>query len=111
MYGFEGKIDLLFCNMDTQIARKAICEKVQVCATVRECNLWTTQWTMCKKEIYYTSSQEFAIFYKIGVDADYNLISCVTTYFQQWATLALQVNVSACLANKIHKNNVYASLV
>lgn len=83
VYGFEEKTDLLFCNMNTHKARKVICEKVQLHATVRDRNLWTSQGTMCGKEIYNASMQDFANFLKIGVGTGYNLISCVTTYFQQ----------------------------
>ena len=69
--------------MNTHEARKATCEKVQVRATVRDRNLWTSQGTMCWKEIYDTSLQEFASFHKTGVDADYTLIRCVMTYLQR----------------------------
>lgn len=96
VYGFEEKIDLLFCNMNTHKARKAICEKVQVDATVRDRNLWTSQRTMCGKEIYNTSMQDFANFLKIGVNANYHLISGVTIFLQRNSVLVKQVNVSAC---------------
>lgn len=96
VYGFEEKIDLLFCNMNTHKARKVICEKVQVYATVRDRNLWTSQGTMCKKELYNASMQDFADFLKIGVNANYHLIRGVTIFLQRNPTLAKQVNVSAC---------------
>lgn len=96
VYGFEEKIDLLFCDMNTHKARKAICEKVQVYATVRDRNLWTSQGTMCRKELYNTSMQDFADFLKIGVNANYHLIRGVTIFLQRNTMLAKQVNVSAC---------------
>ena len=36
---FEEINDLLFCNMNMHEARKATCKKVQICATVKDCNL------------------------------------------------------------------------
>lgn len=36
---FEEINDLLFCNMDMHETRKATCKKVQICATVKDCNL------------------------------------------------------------------------
>lgn len=39
--------DLLSCKMDTHEARKATCEKVQVCATVRARKLCIPQGAMC----------------------------------------------------------------
>lgn len=69
--------------MDTYETRKVTYEKVQVSATVRDCNLRTSQGTLCQTEIYDASSQEFADFHKIGVNADYSPIRCVTNYFQR----------------------------
>ena len=62
MCSFEEINDLLFCNMNMHEARKATCKKVQICATVKDCNLWISQGTMCKKEIYNTSLQDFCWF-------------------------------------------------
>ena len=59
---FEEINDLLFCNMNMHEARKATCKKVRICATVKDCNLWISQGTMCKKEIYNTSLQDFCWF-------------------------------------------------
>ena len=36
---YEEKNNLLSCNMDMYNARKVLCKKVQVIATVRDCNL------------------------------------------------------------------------
>lgn len=83
MCGFKKKIDLLFWNMNTYETRKVTYEKVQVRATVRDRNLWTPQRTMCKKEIYNILKQEFARFYKTGVDINYILIRCVMVYLQR----------------------------
>lgn len=55
VYDFEEKNGLLFWKMDTYKARKAIYERVRIYATVRDCNLWTSQRTMCRKEIYSAS--------------------------------------------------------
>ena len=59
---FEEINDLLFCNMNMHETRKATCKKVRICATVKDCNLWISQGTMCKKEIYNTSLQDFCWF-------------------------------------------------
>lgn len=84
VYGFEETNDLLFWNMNTYKARKAIYEKVQLYATGRDRNLWTSQGTMCKTEIYNTSLQDFADFLKISVVATYRLIVCVINRAQSW---------------------------
>lgn len=59
--------------MNMHGTRKVTCKKVQLCATVRDCNLLTSQGTMCRKEIYNASLQDFANFLKISVVATYNL--------------------------------------
>lgn len=80
---FEETNDLLFCNMNMHGTRKVTCKKVQLCATVRDCNLLTSQGTMCRKEIYNTSLQDFANFFKISVVATYNLIGCMINCLQR----------------------------
>lgn len=55
VYDFEETNDLLFCNMNMRETRKVTRKKVQICATVIDRNLWTSQGTMCRKEIYNTS--------------------------------------------------------
>ena len=54
VYDFRETNSLFICNMVTHKARKVLCEKVQVDATVRDSNLWTSQGTMYQKEIYNT---------------------------------------------------------
>lgn len=46
--------------MDAHKARKAICEKVQVDATLGDRNLRIPQGGLCRTEIYNTLLQEFA---------------------------------------------------
>ena len=84
VYGFEETNDLFIWNMVMHEARKATCKKVRLCATVRDCNLWTPQGTMCEKEIYNTSLQDFADFLKISVVTVYSLTGCVINHFQRW---------------------------
>ena len=84
VYGFEETNDLFIWNMVMHETRKATCKKVRLWATVRDGNLWTSQGTMCRKEIYNTSLQDFADFLKISVVAVYNLIGCVINHFQRW---------------------------
>ena len=54
VYGFREKNNLLFWNMDTYKARKAIYEKVQLDATLGDRNLRSSQSGMCWTEIYNT---------------------------------------------------------
>lgn len=56
-HGFRVKTNLLFWNMNTGKTRKELPEKVQIDATVEDCNLRTPQETMCQKEIYETLMQ------------------------------------------------------
>lgn len=39
VYDFEETNDLLFCNMNMHETRKVTRKKVQICATVIDCNL------------------------------------------------------------------------
>lgn len=39
VHDYIEKSDLLFCNMDTHLTRKVKCEKVQLSATLGDCNL------------------------------------------------------------------------
>ena len=95
---FEKTNDLFICNMMTYNTRKVLYEKVQLCATVRDCKLWTSQGTMCRKEIYNISLQDFADFLKISVVATYNLIGCVTSCVQPQQMVVYWVN---CLSSII----------
>ena len=52
MYDCKEKNNLLWWNMHTYETRKVAYEKVQVEATVTDRNLWTSQGTMYRKEIY-----------------------------------------------------------
>ena len=54
VHDFRETNSLFICNMVTHKARKVLCEKVQVDATVRDSNLSTSQGTMYQKEIYNT---------------------------------------------------------
>ena len=83
MYGIKAKNNLLFCDMDTVKARKAITEKVQVYATVNSLQaIGIQQGAMCWTEIYETLVQEFANYVKIGVVSNYSLIGCVINCVQ-----------------------------
>ena len=54
VYDLKEKNNLLFWNMDTLETRKVTSERVQVGATLRDCNLWIPQGRMCWKKIYNT---------------------------------------------------------
>lgn len=83
VHGSEPKTDLSICKMVAYEARKATYEIVQLSATVRDRNLWTSQGTMCWTELYKTQSKNLQVFLETCVGHSYNLIGCVTILFQR----------------------------
>ena len=83
VHGSEPKTDLSTCDMVAYEARKATYEIVQLSATVRDRNLWTSQGTMCWTELYKTQSKNLQVFLETCVGHSYSLIDCVTNLFQR----------------------------
>ena len=79
---YEGKNDLLSCDMDTYNTRKVLYEKVLVCATLTGATCESRKEECAEQKSMILRSKSLPVFTKTGVVANYNLIDCVISYFQ-----------------------------